>query len=155
MASSIAAPTPFEPYRERARAWLGLTRHAGHALRTYSVVYGDESLDRERFEAGLPALLERLPAPDWSRGRAGAGVLILHQGKAEDYLVMGWWDRQNELPLEVWIRYEDGWAPARHHESVCVWDLEILAFERDAWVATMLSDGQPGSLDAYLGHAPA
>ena len=119
------------------------------------MVYGEASLDRERFEPGVAALLERLPAPDWSHGRPGAGVLILHQGKAEDYLVMGWWDRQNELPLEVWIRYDDGWAPARDHESACVWDLAILAFERDAWVATMLSDGQPESLERYLRHAPA
>ena len=155
MASSIAAPVPFEPFRDRARSWLGLTHGNGHALRTYGVVYGDGPLDRARFEPGVRSLIAEIPTPDWSRGRPGAGVMILHQGKAEDYLVMGWWDRQNELPLEVWIRYDDGWAPSRHHESVCVWDLEILSFERDAWVATMLSDAQPGSLRAYLEHAPA
>lgn len=155
MASSIAAREPFEPFRARARHWLGLTRAGGHTLRTYGVACGDEPLDRERFQPGVAAVLERLPEPDWNHGRPGAGVLILHQGTVADYLVMGWWDRQNELPLRVWIRYADGWAPARDDESVCVWDLEILAFERDAWVATMLSDGRPESLQRYLQHAPA
>ena len=155
MSSSIAAEQPFEPFRERDRHWLGLTRAGGTTLRTYAVVCEDARFDRERFEPGVQRLLTTLPAPDWARGRPGAGVLILHQGAGADYLVLGWWDRQNELPLRTWIRYEDGWAPARDDESVCVWDLEILAYERNAWVSTMLSNGQPASLNTYLDHPPA
>jgi hypothetical protein len=32
----------------------------------------------------------------------------------------------------------------------CVWELPILAFERDAWVETVLSDAKRPDVPAYL-----
>lgn len=57
--------------------------------------------------------------------------------------MLGWWARENELPLRVVVRYPGSddaqWRLARGEESVCVWDLQVIAHERDAWVATLMS----------------
>lgn len=75
--------------------------------------------------------------------RPGVGFLILHRGRGADYLVLGWWARENELPLRVVVRYpgtdDAPWRDARGDESVCVWDLEVIGFEREAYVASYLS----------------
>jgi hypothetical protein len=91
--------------------------------------------------------MDALPEPDPAAGRPGLGILIAHQGLTGDYTVLAWWDSENELPIRVWVRRDGesdrGWRPAQGGESVCVWDLEILAAERDAWVDTMMSSAGP------------
>lgn len=103
------------------------------------------------FEPCLRVAERELPEPDEGRGRAGLGFLIAHQGRTGDYVVLGWWDNENELPLRVWVRRgpAQGWRPAEGGESICVWDLEVIWAERQAWVDAMLSPSGPSPAD-YL-----
>jgi hypothetical protein len=39
------------------------------------------------------------------------------------------------------------WRPARESESVCVWDLEVIWLERQAYVQTVLGGGD---VEGYL-----
>ena len=74
--------------------------------------------------------------------RPGVGILIAHQGRGCNYVVLGWWDRENELPLRIFVNNEvspQGWRQNDGSESICVWDLEIIWKEREAYVATVLS----------------
>jgi hypothetical protein len=91
-----------------------------------------------------------LPRPAISDGRPGLGFLIAHQGRTAAYVVLGWWDQENELPIKVFVRRgDDPWRPARDAESICVWDLEVLWAEREAYVQAMLRpDGSDPA--AYL-----
>jgi len=47
------------------------------------------------------------------------------------------------------LRSSSGWRPANDSESVCVWDLEVLWRERQAYVATVLRPGG-SDIEAYL-----
>jgi hypothetical protein len=87
--------------------------------------------------------------PAVAPGRPGLGFAILHRGRTGDYLILCWWDHENELPTRVWVRDESGWRPARS-ESTCVWDLRVLWWEREAYVATVLAGRDDGAA-AYLG----
>jgi hypothetical protein len=90
-------------------------------------------------EAALPALREA--------GCPGVGFLILHRGRGADYLVLGWWARENELPLRVFVRTpgtpDAAWRTARGDESVCVWDLEVIARERAIYLSSYLAGLAP------------
>lgn len=136
--------TPFAP---RAATFHGIVEHAGHRLKGYSVRYGERPVDWEEHHEGIELALAALPESKPMEGRPGLGFLIVHRGRAAEYVVLAWWDRQNELPVKVFVRNEGPWRPAREGESFCVWDLEIVARERDAYVETVLSDGDVG---AYL-----
>jgi hypothetical protein len=140
-----------EPYAPRAIRFSGLRPTGPWTLKLYAVAYGNAPFDWASFEPGLQLAERALPVPDDSRGRPGLGLLIAHRGRTGDYVVLGWWDRENELPLRIFIR--DGasgsWRPAADDESVCVWDLEIVWAERQAWVARMLGRGGPDPA-AYL-----
>jgi len=94
-----------------------------------------------------------LPRPATTRDRPGVGFVICHQGRGVDYLVLAWWDRENELPLRVFVREPESvrWRPAQDGESICVWDLDIIAHERDAYIRHVLSKPESPALDAYLG----
>ena len=84
------------------------------------------------------------------------GFVIEHQAIGIDYLVLAWWDRENELPLRIFVRERDAqaaWRTARGGESVCVWDLEVIGAERDAYIATVLDGGDGGSYGTFAGLA--
>ena len=91
-----------------------------------------------------------------AEGRPGVGFVIAHQGQTANYTVLAWWDRENELPLRVFVdeaKNGDGWRPNEADESVCVWDLEILWKERQAYVDHVLRPGG-GSVEGYLEAGP-
>jgi hypothetical protein len=145
------------PYAPRPIRPLGVRTHAGWLVKAYGITFGAAALDPARFVGGEALALAALPDPPRTDGRPGVGFLILHQGRTGDYAVLGWWDNENELPLRVFVRPPDGgWRPARGGESACVWDLQVIAFERDAYVATVLAADAPADpVAAYLGRSLA
>ena len=141
-----------QPYSPRAIAFTGIADLAGYRLKQYTVVYGDQRFDAARFADGVDLAAAALPQPATTTGRPGLGLIIRHQGRGADYVVLGWWDRENELPLRVFVSPDgqpQSWRPSAASESICVWDLEILWAEREAYVATVLSP-RGGDVEGYL-----
>ena len=126
------------PFRNRRIRFLGLRDVRGHKLKIYSIVFGGGDIDLPRFDRGLEIASEDIPPVDASSGRLGLGFAILHQGQAGDYVVLSWWDRENELPTRVYVSDGGDWRPANDSESFCVWDLELFAFERNAYLRSIL-----------------
>ncbi|MEU7635300.1 MULTISPECIES: hypothetical protein [unclassified Streptomyces] len=112
-----------------------------------------------------------LPEPEWLRQQAASvlseplqqgdhpvGFLILHYGTEGTYLLVSQWYDANML--KHWVRGSA--VDAEGNSTVtplvqrdliaCVWELEVIKFERDAWVNTVLAQGRLDrtSLDAYL-----
>ncbi|GAB7075589.1 hypothetical protein ACGILS_05660 [Streptomyces albidoflavus] len=131
----------------------------GRTLKAYAM-FADPERNRE------------LPEPGWLRRHAAsvldeplqeedhpAGFLILHRGAQADYLLVSQWYDADMLRHRVRgaVTGADGetvFAPLAQRDLVaCVWELEIIKFERDAWVNTVLAQGtlDQATLDAYLG----
>ena len=142
----------FRPFAPRRTVRLDLTTRRGVALRRWWIdlqeAAGPDEADwapaLDLAEAALPAV--RTPESP------GVGFLILHRGHGADYLVLAWWARQNELPLRVFVRYpgtdDAAWRTAHGEESVCVWDLEVIAREREAYVGSWLAGLAPDAARA-------
>ncbi len=137
------------PFQSRPIHPRGVTLYGEWRLKRYTIVRDtepmcDDSAAWPDFEPGRALVHAALPAPAHANGRDGVGFIIEHRGNGADYIVLGWWDRENELPVSVVVREHvpgGTWRPARGGESFCVWDLQVIAFERDAYVETLLADG--------------
>lgn len=139
-------------YEERAIRATGLVEHAGWRLKAYGISHDGSPPGEEDFGGGVRLALAALPRPAAAVGRPGVGFLISHRGRTADYVVLGWWDRHNEMPVRVFVREPDAaWRPSREGESFCVWDLQVMWFEREAFVGTVMSDEHPDPVAAYLG----
>lgn len=139
-----------QPFAPRALSRGSVLADAGWRIKSYGIAWdGHPRLAHE--EAGVEDLVwDTLPDPAETETRPGVGWVILHLGRDADYVVLGWWDRENELPVRVWVREgAEAWRPARGSESFCVWDLEVIAHERDAYVRHVLGP-EGADLDAYL-----
>ena len=144
---------PFKPRRIDSLPRLSVE---GWELKQYTVSHAEKEFDEGRFHTGVTLALKELPQPARSAERAGVGFLILHQGHGIDYTVLAWWDRENELPLRVFVCDRPGsgeWRRARDSESVCVWDLQVIWAEREEYVRTILAYAAPDAVTAYLAYS--
>lgn len=88
----------------------------------------------------------------------GLGFVILHRCGEEFYfLLVCTWRNDNELWESVWAR--DGaadvffrpWPIAgTHRPTFCVWELGVVAHEREAWVRYLHSERTEAGRQAYL-----
>lgn len=146
----------YAPYAPRKCSFLGWFAASGWRLKLYAIAAEGKRVDPERFGADgdappMTSLIDALPPPDFDKGTPGVGFAILHEGTSARYLVGGWWINQNELASRVWVDLGDGagWIQAHELFSFCVWDLEVIWHERNAYVATFMHGGTDP--DGYLG----
>ncbi|MFF5764908.1 hypothetical protein ACFY8F_20535 [Streptomyces tanashiensis] len=132
----------------------------GRHLKRYHVTAGSAGIEPEVEEAAYALLPELLPEPD---GTPAAGFVVLHRGgDSGAYLnVYSWvWDNvlhfgggaAGQPALDCpdtdpthFVRVDRSWIG-------CVWELDPLGHERNAWVRHMLSPETP-DLAGYLGDA--
>jgi hypothetical protein len=139
----------FAPYRPRPIEFLGVEQCAGYRVKVYSIRYGELNFDRECFHEAWELTSAVLPQPAVASERPGVGFAIMHQGRTGAYFVLCWWDRENELPTRVYLSDGAGWRPAAAGESFCVWDLQVMGREREAYVTTVLA-GRDDGVELYL-----
>jgi hypothetical protein len=139
-------------YEPRPTRRLDLRDLNGWRIRVHTITLPGEQFDLARFEPGLAMAAQALPPEGAQEGRAGVGFAIFHQGRGVDYVVLCWWARENELPIRVFVRDRipaARWRAAQGEESICVWDLEVISRERDAYVRTVLAEPGPANLAAW------
>jgi hypothetical protein len=137
------------PYQPRPIEFRGVIEHRGYRLKRYTITLPGAAFAEGVFRSGRGLTLSAVPEPAVTEERPGVGFVIEHQGRGVDYVILAWWDRENELPIRVVVGDGDVWRPARESEFVCVWDLQVVAAERDVYVATVLTPGG-GGVEAYL-----
>jgi hypothetical protein len=109
------------------------------------------ALGRELPRAPLVAATRRLGAT--LLPRSAPGFTIAHDAATAALAIVYWWANENELHARhFWAPVEDPGAlvPLPDAGLACVWELEVIDFERRAWLRDVLEDGDP---DAYLDRA--
>lgn len=154
---AVTTQPVFECYASRPWLFAGVESITGWQLKHYRLWYGARTQpDWSRFDAAMPLLASALPQPAVTAERAGLGFVIAHAGRGVDYLVLNWWDNENEWRHRVWLRglqAESLWQQPEHGESPCVWDLALIHFERETYVDWLL--GRKGYSPAnYLACVP-
>ena len=142
-----------EPYQKRSIRFLELFQSQGWQLKIYSILHQDKKLNPELIDAAKETALAFLPQPAQTPSYYGLGFISVHQGKSYDFVTVAYWTYDTELRHQTYMRPSSASveleALTANELSTDVWDLRVLAFERDAWVKTILNAGKPDSA-AYL-----
>jgi hypothetical protein len=84
----------------------------------------------------------------------GVGFMGVHGGATADMVFVDWWAAENELHHHVHVaesgRPETLRPRSADELTACVWDLELIAFERKAWIRCVLERPDAPDWDAYL-----
>jgi hypothetical protein len=85
---------------------------------------------------------------------AGApGFTIAHDAATAALAIVYWWANENEIHARYFAAPKEvpgALAPVEDTGMACVWELEVIDFERRAWLRDVLEDGD---LEAYLDRA--
>ncbi len=74
---------------------------------------------------------------DWSNTPS---FVIFHDGASCDYLVLVWWQNDNELFTSVSVKTEGEWVENPTKYSFCLYDLEVMWTERNIYIQTIDCD---------------
>ena len=89
--------------------------------------------------------------------RYGLGFLGIHQGRESNFVFVSWWENENELQHRVFFstpgRPGELRSAAPDEPIACVWDLSVIAHEREAWIRHVLSRPSAADPAAYLADA--
>jgi hypothetical protein len=142
------------PYKERPIRFLELWQHAGWRLKVYGIAHGRPAPRPALIEAAKIAARERLAGIPGSMRHYSVGFLGIHDGLTANFVFVDWWADENELHHHVFISPTDNPAQFTYATPTglvaCVWDLRVMAFERQAWLDTVLRRTEGSDFDAYL-----
>jgi len=142
-----------ETYQKRSIKHLELWEDNGWRIKLYGITHESRQSEPELIEAAKAAAKEHLPHPAVNPHRYGLGFIGIHQGRSYDFVFICYWNYDTELKHISLMRASSSSSqlePVGEQElSNDVWDLRVLAFERDAWVKHVLG-GNTADAEAYL-----
>ena len=83
----------------------------------------------------------------------GIGFAIVHDAMTASIALYYWWQSFNELHQRVFAGPKDdprAMTQLANQTAGCVWELEVIDFERRAWLADMLANPRGPDVEAYL-----
>lgn len=141
-----------EPCETRPIRSLGVWRAGAWRLKAYTISYRGRPVAQARVAQARETALALLPAA--AEDVPGVGYAGLHQGRGYDVLFVDWWANENELFHRILVAEQAPAAPFAPPKdpafAACVWDMRVMAHERDAWLECVLRNPAGPDLDAYL-----
>jgi hypothetical protein len=138
-------------YQTRPVRFLELWQESGWRIKVYGISHQRPAPRQDFVVAAKQVARERLPHAQ-EDGRHGVGYLGAHEGEGNCFAFFGWWAKRYELNHFLYrapLDRPDALVPAPTGLVGCVWDLQLIAFERQAWLSALLAHPEP-SLDGYL-----
>jgi hypothetical protein len=141
-----------EPYATRSFRFVELLSARDWRMKLYGI-----AAERELPRPELLAAAKKVAAETLAKETANnykVGFIGAHDGKNASFVFVDFWGNENELFHRVFLcRSSDlnelaAATPA--DSSVCVWDLHLQSFEREAWIKHVLRKAQAPDFEGYL-----
>ena len=141
-----------EVYEPRAFRFIELLAINEWRMKLYGIAWRGESPPAELLEAAKRIAAEELPnAPS---NNYKLGFIGAHGGRDACFVFVDYSGNENELFHHVFLSRSndpEALAPAKSSDSsVCVWDLRLQFFERQAWIKHVLRKANAPDFQAYL-----
>ncbi len=139
------------PYRPRHTQLTEVRRVNEWQLKIYQITLDGEPIAREIVEAAMDCVALRSIWP--ANLEHQYGFVILHQGEQAVWALNQIW--VNDI-LRQFVFFAPLDEPTRFSQSpmpgfnVCVWELEVTKYERDAWVKHVMTNPAQSRFDEYL-----
>lgn len=143
-----------EPFRPQPVRFLELWEQRGWRLKVYGI-----SRLHQRPTASLVAAAKRVAAQCLRsvgdhEDSYGVGFVDVHEGREANFVFVNWWSRESELHRHVYRSAPDDPEALQQVTAAgiagTVWDLQILWFERNAWVEKVLGNPRGPDIELYL-----
>ncbi len=143
-----------ESFRPLPVNFLELWENRGWRVKVYGISRHHQRPGAELMAAGKRVAAEKLALLDDQQTVYGVGFLVLHEAREANFVSINWWAKESELHRRVFRspRTDPGALLEVTGEGVAgtVWDLQVLWFERNAWVEKVLGNARGSEVELYL-----
>lgn len=133
---------------------LGLWGFGDWRMKAYGIAYGKARPGDRLIDAAGAVAEKRLRDSGPATSHYGVGFVGVHEGKTAHFVFVDWWADENELHHHVYVASLHRPTALDYRTptglAACVWDLRVLAFERDAWVAALARGEGVPDREGYL-----
>lgn len=142
-------------YKPRPIRFIEIHEQEDWKIKIYSISVRNEFVKTKMIELAKKYLSEWLRnSTNYSLQTYKIATLILHEGKDGSYAIIDWWIGENMMQNHVYFLKENGSAVFEEYSDKgifsCVWELEVLWFERNKWVKYVLSKAPKPDYSGYL-----
>lgn len=137
-------------YRDRLTQFVESTELMGWHLKLYSITADEKVISKATIESAVQYAKLHV---DWPATQPGFGFITLHRGEELVWLLVDLW-------VDDILRHFLFCAPLNHPTQfragptdgsmACVWELEVLNHERNAWVNHVMTHPQQPNYAAYM-----
>ncbi len=138
VASPFSAPRGVvTPYLPRDTRLVSIHEYGGWRLKVYEICFDSHSIPSDQVAATLAFAENNVPWPLASNVSNNAGFVIIHRGQDAMWLMVHLWqsDILVQFAYQATLSKLVDFVPLRSDGMCgCVWELEVVKHERDAWV---------------------
>ena len=151
LASALEAP-----YKPRHVRFIRKEDVEGWQLKLYGIAVNGEEPRPDFVEATRDLAAQVVPQPPAGEDHYGVGFAIAHDARSVGIALVYFWKSENELHQRIYVSPKDdpaAFTQVENQPAGCVWELEVVNFERLAWLEDVLSNPAGPDIDAYLGRS--
>jgi len=141
-----------ESYEPRAFRFIELLAIGDWKMKLYGIAWREERPRRELLETARRIAQEQLAQEKPNDYRVG--FIGAHDGRDACFVFVDFWGNENELFHRVFLSRSNDpkqlTAAESTDSSVCVWDLRLQSFEREAWIKYFLRWPKRPDFEGYL-----
>jgi hypothetical protein len=148
LASALEAP-----YKPRHVRFIRREDVEGWQVKLYGIAVNGQEPRPEFVAATRDLAAQVLPQPPSGEDHYGVGFAIAHDARAVGIALVYWWKSENELHQRIYVSPKDdptAFTAVENQPAGCVWELEVVNFERLAWLEDVLSNPAGPDIDSYL-----
>lgn len=141
-------------YKERKIEFLQVAKHIQWSIKIYTIT------KKESFSAGsvVKAAINQLN--DWladmnsfDSSHEHMSFMIIHEGTEGVFVLINTWIGKNMLQTHIYITNDGGDSFKKVSGDglfACIWELEVIDFERKAWVKHVVKQNEIPNYQKYL-----
>jgi hypothetical protein len=141
-----------QPYQARSFRFIEPISIGDWRMKLYGIAWHRELPRHELVETAKRVAADQL-AKETSHNYK-VGFIGVHDGRDACFVFVDFWGNENELFHRVFLARSNDpaglSAAASADSSVCVWDLRLQSFEREAWIKHVLRKPDTPDFDGYL-----
>ena len=141
------------PFRPRPVDFIELWEWGAWRMKVYGLHAEHQRLLPELLARAKELAARTLPESPAQANAYGVGFIGVHAGRDANFVFVDWWSNENELNHHVFTSSLDEplqLGPAPNGLAACVFDLQVIWFERNAWIDRVLANPRGPDLEAYL-----
>jgi hypothetical protein len=149
--ATVVAPELNAPHQPRPIRFMRLEHVGDWRLKLYGIALPGRTPREELVDATLRLAPDVFPDDGYH-----VGFVTVHDSATFGIALYYWWQSANELHQRIYVSpLDDPSALTKLSDPAagCVWEIEVVDFERRAWLEDVLANPDGPDIERYLGRS--